>query len=220
MKQYLPLIVLLLPVAAFTQTGVCTVAADSLKGTYEGECKKGVAHGIGTAKGADTYTGQFKKGMPDGEGTYTWHNGMYHAGKWKNGLQDGKGVLHYPDKDSTVMTGYWKKGVYKGLYETPWVIYNLPSYISSKSVQLVDTSRNTVVVKMEGGLGGKAPDISKFTLLGGNYLRYDRREQNKDDVIEFQHVIFPFRIRFEVGGGGFDIEFYEKGNWDVFVKFL
>ncbi|MBK8494067.1 MAG: hypothetical protein IPL50_02955 [Chitinophagaceae bacterium] len=65
------------------QTPTCTVLLDSLKGTYEGECKNGKANGKGKAVGINTYDGEFKNGYPEGKGKYTWSNGDYYYGGWK-----------------------------------------------------------------------------------------------------------------------------------------
>ncbi len=94
------------------QADFCTVLADSLKGTYTGDCKKGLAHGSGTAEGRDKYTGEFKNGMPDGQGTYVWKTGAYYIGNWKKGMRDGKGAWHPVGKDASIVKGYWKKDEY------------------------------------------------------------------------------------------------------------
>ena len=52
-----------------------------------------VAHGQGTAKGADTYVGHFVRGRPDGKGIYTWENGARLEGSFKNGKANGPGVF-------------------------------------------------------------------------------------------------------------------------------
>ena len=58
----------------------CRVMVDDIAGSYEGDCYKGKAHGVGKAIGKDTYEGEFKKGYPEGKGTYTWINGDYFEG--------------------------------------------------------------------------------------------------------------------------------------------
>ena len=67
----------LFPANVFAQ---CEVIPDDIKGTYDGECKKGKANGFGKAVGTDTYEGEFKKGFPHGKGTYTWGNGNIFTG--------------------------------------------------------------------------------------------------------------------------------------------
>jgi hypothetical protein len=218
MKKWLATQLLLLTFFAVTaQTEPCEVLADSLKGTYTGDCRKGLAHGNGTAEGTDKYTGEFKKGMPDGQGTYIWKTGAYYTGNWKKGMRDGKGTMHPVGKDTSVVKGYWKKDEYKGEYEYPWVFHRLPNVLN-KTVQKIDNRTNTVLIKVEAGVAGRA-DVSKFTLMGGNYMRYDTRIQSVRAEIEFQHVIFPFRVRLESGGDFVDIEVFEAGNWEIFLKY-
>ena len=90
----------------------CIVAMDSLKGKYEGVCKKGKAEGMGKAMGTDMYEGEFKAGLPDGNGKYTWKNGNWYEGQWYRGKREGNGKMLYKfaDRDSLV-NGYWKKDI-------------------------------------------------------------------------------------------------------------
>jgi hypothetical protein len=91
------------------------VLKPEIAGKYEGELKKGLANGEGTATGIDTYTGHFVKGLPEGHGTYTFKNGDIYTGSFKNGIMDGKGSMTLNDAgmDSN-LTGYWEKGKYIG----------------------------------------------------------------------------------------------------------
>ena len=66
--------------AGFTYAQDCKVLKESISGSYTGDCKKGRAHGEGTAKGEDSYTGEFKKGLPHGFGKYTWADGSMYEG--------------------------------------------------------------------------------------------------------------------------------------------
>src|ERR1700712_4901624 len=110
------------------QTTACSVALDSLKGTYEGECKNGKAEGFGKATGADNYEGTFKNGLPEGTGTYKWQNGDWYTGTWKKGLMDGKGE-YYSKVLNSRKHGFWKKNIYKGEYEKPYELFNLNSLV-------------------------------------------------------------------------------------------
>ncbi len=95
----------------------CKILSKALEGEYTGDCKKGLAHGDGEAKGIDTYKGEFKKGLPHGKGTYLWKNGNSYEGYFKDGMKDGKGKLVYKieNKADSIVTGYWKKDEYAGL---------------------------------------------------------------------------------------------------------
>ena len=67
----------------------CKVLITGISGKYSGGCRKGLAHGKGTAQGMDTYAGKFKRGLPDGTGIYTWADGSYYEGQWKAGKREG-----------------------------------------------------------------------------------------------------------------------------------
>ena len=75
----------------FTQFD-CKVLVENLQGQYNGDCKKGLANGEGSAKGIDTYVGSFRKGFPNGFGVYTYENGSNYIGKFRKGLKDGYGL--------------------------------------------------------------------------------------------------------------------------------
>jgi hypothetical protein len=87
----------------------CEVVVETLKGTYEGDCKKNKADGKGTAAGEDIYTGDFKSGYPEGKGKYVWKNGDWYEGEWKKGLREGQGIMHLTTTDSkdSVLDGFW-----------------------------------------------------------------------------------------------------------------
>ena len=91
----------------------CKVLLESISGSYEGDCKKGLAHGKGKAVGEDTYEGTFKKGFPEGEGKYTWANGDYYEGEFKKGKIEGEGTRVMAGGDIT-QEGFFLDGEYIG----------------------------------------------------------------------------------------------------------
>lgn len=99
----------------FCQSIVGPVLKPEIAEKYEGEMKKGLASGKGTATGTDTYTGHFTQGLPDGQGIYTFKNGDVYQGAFKNGIMEGKGIMttKINGKDS-IVTGYWDTGKYIG----------------------------------------------------------------------------------------------------------
>ena len=56
-------------------------------GSYEGEVKKGKAHGVGkfTFSDGSTYEGKFKKNKIQGKGKYITKSGEVFEGRWKRG---------------------------------------------------------------------------------------------------------------------------------------
>lgn len=93
----------------------CIVLLPSLIGSYKGQCKKGLAHGKGTATGLDTYEGNFKRGYPHGDGIFQYSNGDLYNGQFKNGLKHGEGTLftRSEEKDTT-LTGLWVDDFFVG----------------------------------------------------------------------------------------------------------
>jgi len=120
---------------AYSQQTDCKVKIPEISLSYTGQCKKGLAHGKGIARGIDSYEGQFIKGLPEGNGIYKWSNGIYYEGKWKNGMRNGKGKMVSPD---SVVTGYWRDNNYLGEeLRPPYRIIksrNLAKYKITKSV--------------------------------------------------------------------------------------
>ena len=197
---------------SFAQSATCIVLIDSLKGSYEGDCRNGKAEGIGKAFGADSYEGSFKNGLPDGSGTYRWKNGDWFTGYWKKGLMDGKGEFFTKSTNSSKL-GFWKKNNYKGEYEKPFEILNPSNRVSHQDITNLDKKRNSVTVNMISGSLGQA-NVDDFQVLYGTYDRFDKRESmNKTKVIEFQNVKFPFRVKFNLGGSEFEVQFFESGEW-------
>lgn len=235
---------MLLTLAATTsgmaQSADCIVNVDSLKGEYNGDCKKGKADGKGTAKGINSYTGDFKNGYPDGQGKYTWKNGSWYEGAWKNGLFDGQGTLSAKTEagndSSSVTTGFWKKGKYIGKYEKPYVARGLTNNVSEINVRKVDGVELsfTIIVKNVAGGGVSVnsvlskPQLADIQLLKG---KFDQRENDENSSpgtsrYIFRNVSFPFYgiFSFEMTGSStvpvqkVGIELNESGSWSVQVN--
>jgi hypothetical protein len=211
------------------QTPTCIVLKDSLIGSYEGGCEKGKASGIGKASGVDTYDGNFKNGLPEGKGKYTWKNGDYYDGAWKAGLKEGKGEMHLnARKKDSVVTGFWKKDVYKGENEKPYVIYNVTSDIGRVSVAKISGKKHDIVISVENLMDGNgtsmrtnslqaATVMTDFQITRGIYLSKASTTLTNKDVTTFKDVTFPFRGVFYFGTSSVEIEFFEESNWDVTV---
>ena len=101
-------------------TADCRVRLPDIAGSYEGECRKGKAHGYGRAVGRDIYEGEFVKGLPDGTGTYTWANGNYYEGEFVKGAKEGQGKMVFvPAKADSLQTdsiqaGLWENDQFLG----------------------------------------------------------------------------------------------------------
>ena len=221
MKQTLFVLFLVISMNSVSaQNSDCKVLLDSLKGTYEGECSNGKASGKGKAVGVATYDGDFKNGLPDGKGKYTWPNGDFYYGSWKKGLKEGKGEIHrMVNGTESLITGFWKKDMYKGQYEEPYKIIEMNNVVTYKDVQKIDSKRNSLVVSMKSGARAEA-NVAVFQVANGTYQRTNFTEAARTKLVEFQDVQFPFRVRFTgVEGGPIDIEIYEAGQWKLEVVF-
>lgn len=69
----------------------CRVLLPAIDSAYTGECKRGLAHGNGTASRFDYFSGEFKNGLPHGLGRYVWRNGDVFEGSWYKGKREGLG---------------------------------------------------------------------------------------------------------------------------------
>lgn len=211
-------------IAAKSQNTNCKVMPDSLKGTYEGGCKNGKAEGTGKATGTDAYDGEFKNGLPDGLGKYTWKNSNYYYGRWKKGQKDGKGELHHFENGTEKLTtGYWKKDNYKGEYENPYVITNVTSDIGRVQVEKISDNESTITVTVENLSNNGFASRSQITAMTahqvtrGQYISKSSNTLTNKEVTVFRGVIFPFRCIFNFGNSIVEIEFFDKGAWDVMV---
>jgi hypothetical protein len=228
---------IMLPVLLFTglfsYSQTCTVVPDALKGTYEGDCKNNKAEGSGKATGEDSYTGEFKNGYPEGKGQYFWKNGDWYEGQWKKGQREGQGTMHYKSangKDS-MLTGFWKKDKYFGLYEKPYIIHSKTPDINRADVTVSKNSVGTEIKfsieSIRGGFSGSTTDIvpkisiTNMDIVSGQYLnKIDNDNLPKTFMSTLKDIQFPFRARIYMGTDMLDIEFLEKGSYSVDIKIL
>ncbi len=204
---------------AFSQE--CEVKLLPITGKYTGECKDGKANGAGKSAGLDTYEGNFKNGYPDGQGTYTWSVGDFYSGAFKKGLKAGKGEMHFKrtNMDDSIVTGFWEKDKYKGLYENPYKVEEMNPLVSYKNIQKISTKKMTVYFSMENGIN-VAADVDNFQVIKGYFQRTNKTEMTKTKTIEFQDVQFPFRVKFNLNKGPVDIEFFEPGEWRIDIVLM
>jgi hypothetical protein len=140
-KIFIILLIAVLGDPAISPAKDCEVLLESISGTYDGDCKKGLAEGTGTAKGVDTYIGEFKKGLPDGQGRYIWKNGDYYSGDFVKGVKEGYGEMKMKregQKDS-LLAGYWIKGIFVGASNLP---YRESHSSNIKSVMIEEITEN------------------------------------------------------------------------------
>lgn len=213
--------------AVIAQEPDCKVLLDSLKGTYTGGCKKGKADGEGKAVGINTYEGEFKNGLPEGKGKYTWSNGDYYYGSWKKGMKEGKGQLHqFSDGKENLVEGYWKKDQYRGEYENPFVITNVTTDIGRTQVTKMNENDNSISITVESLVTNTSLYSSTYQtsvvmtahqITRGTYISKSNNALTNKEITIFRGVVFPFKCMFNFGQSMIEIEFFDKGAWDVIV---
>lgn len=200
----------------------CKVLKPEISNSYQGECKNGLAHGKGVAKGQDVYEGEFRKGYPDGEGTYTWANGSTYKGDWRKGLREGKGkyVWHTPKGDSTLV-GVWKRDQYSGTGISPYIVTQQQS-ISRYTIRKGLSAKNKITIQFVRG-GNNLNEV--------NNLRISSTSGHEDynaSKLEINDIVFPLDIKLDFSvpnllkNSNYDCIFYftinETGSWDVIIN--
>jgi hypothetical protein len=187
-KKLVTLFTAIILITGFTnaQTG-CKVLVPGLEGRYSGDCKSGLADGMGEAVGEDYYKGEFVKGLPDGEGTYLWKNGATYTGEWKKGMRHGKGryEFSYQDRDS-ILVGDWKNDKYMGRKVPPPYIIEYRTGIGRVSCMKVG---NRPYVKYKFSRGGAEAYSSISNLM---MQSTSGSERTSPEFTGYEQVEFPF----------------------------
>lgn len=238
------LVVLLLLSVSHLSAQNCAVMVAALKGSYTGECKKGIANGNGTAVGIDTYVGNFKNGYPDGKGKYSWKNGNWYDGFWKKGVFEGEGTLHSAKtntSDTSELKGFWANGKFKGVRKSSFTVDVMSNKINDVNVRKAGKTGEdiTIVVKsITGGgstlLGGSPMQtettvvssntipkvkLTDIQVLSGSYLtKVDNEYSPIANKYTLQHVVFPISLYLSFDSERIKVDLSEKANWIIDVK--
>ena len=193
----------------------CKVKVEELTGKYEGECKKGLAHGFGTATGTDQYKGEFKKGLPHGKGIYTFSNGMVYDGEFKNGIKDGEGTMNLAPINNidSVLVGFWSKDKYVGKYENPYKIHYKSPLVTGTKITAADAEESIVFITIS--LKGRTESNPDFMLQEqmGTYSSI----QSFGRTTKVYVARFPFRFTLTYMDETADIEILNEGSWNVSI---
>lgn len=196
----------------------CKVLLPSISETYEGGCKKGLAHGKGKATGKDVYEGTFRRGYPHGEGTFTYKNGDVYTGQFKKGLKDGEGTMVTTIENAdTVLSGLWVDDFFVGAKPQHPVVthrYGIDSY-SFKRVR--DGDRFLVEIMMNGLPNS---DLENFTIISTSGTQFQMGRW-----IGFEGITFPVvckvryrtwnKLRTSRHDSIFEFELPEPGDWKI-----
>ncbi|MFK5880476.1 MAG: hypothetical protein QM478_13390 [Flavobacteriaceae bacterium] len=199
----------------------CKVIEKDLIGEYEGDCKKGLAHGYGIAKGENMYEGEFRNGLPHGEGTMVYSTGEVYSGNWKKGIKHGNGELsfNYYGNDS-IQKGIWKNGKYHGIKKKKRYKIETKQSVQRYTIRKLNGTSNRVTINIKNdGSTYKMPN----NIFGssGNIVKYQNSKA-------FENIVeFPFRCEMryvmpgKLGGSRYDVVFIfqilEPGDWLVTI---
>lgn len=193
----------------------CQVLKKEISKSYEGSCKKGLAHGKGKAGGKDLYVGHFRKGLPDGYGVYVWSDGSSYKGYWSKGVKDGEG--EYKSNNDSVTVGVWEDDEYKGpIPVNPKVIDK--TGVTRHSIRKVREGNQVIIELYSSGV--KNTNIDDLTLQNSSGTRVV-----SNDLISFENIEFPFtcKVRYsswnKLRTNQFEVVFHftihEEGYWKV-----
>ncbi len=202
------------------QEGACKVLLPRLTGTYTGDCRKGLAHGKGSATGIDRYEGEFRKGLPEGLGLYRWENGTYYEGYFKQGLREGSGRMVYGS--DSVRTGYWRADRYIGEKETKRYEVLQSRFVARSAFVKTANTPNQVKIKLTlaGSPNTTVQDFSMSPSSGDEF--------RPGNAYGLQNVTFPVNIRLQYRTWNvmrtvqtdvtFEFIINEPGTWEVTVQ--
>jgi hypothetical protein len=205
---------------SFGQTD-CKVLKAEISLVYEGECKNGLAHGVGEASGRDFYKGEFRNGLPHGEGTYEWASGEVYEGRWKKGLRHGEGKYSFfVNNRDTTLSGKWVNDKY------------IDGSALDQSYKILYKDNIGRINFVRFGNGGNIR--LKFLRSGGeigvqNLMLYGDSGtiQNQSNFVGFENADFPFsgKVVFEAPSIWHSsimrcelrFKINEPGMWDIYI---
>jgi hypothetical protein len=210
--------------------GECKVTDPDLSGTYQGECKNGLANGKGEAKGMHSYNGTFKAGLPDGKGTYYYSANVFYTGTFQDGIKEGNGELHYlrNGSDSTIK-GYWSGGEFRGKDYTTWTASGEKRF-DQFEVQASKESGNTITFEISSTTvypNGTPITISEgvgYQLLldelsstnGVEITKLSEFNTTYKSTVKYEIQKFPVKLTLHLSKGEpVYLELYKAAKWTI-----
>ncbi len=201
----------------------CEVLKVDISGEYLGDCKNGLAHGKGLAKGQNTYEGEFKKGLPNGKGTIIYSDGGKYMGEWKDGARQGEGIYTTKINGADVVSdGIWKNDAYVGKKPVKQFEVIKQISVSRYTIRKVSDETNRVTIKVRSNGQALKNTFDNVIVNSGN-------RTNTDGYVMFENInMYPFScdLRYSVpskmGATTIDVEFFFKilaeGDWMVEIN--
>ena len=191
---------------------------------YEGDCRKGFAHGQGKTVGDEYYEGRFKKGRPHGFGTFYYANGNTFEGGWSNGMKDGEGklVMKRLNAPDSILTGFWKRDKYLG-ESKPQAAYKVTrnEKVRRYRIEKVNDVEPAVEIRITRN-AARWSSYSNFVMLGNPGVQYAAGTQ-----MGYKDVNFPFTgavsmtVPNLMGSNNYPVYFEftitEPGRWTVTI---
>ena len=205
----------------------CSVELSSLQGSYEGDCKRGLAHGSGKAAGVDNYEGSFKRGLPHGKGTYQWANGDVYIGEFVKGQKKGPGVMTHASTGLR-QEGYWLDDEYIGTEMKPYTIVQKSNSILRVTFKRMSGDENKI--KFSFSRLGKPIKVSSLNVQSDfgvelNQTDYDRTFTVHDFPCD-PIITFRAEANRDVTGsqkgtdleGNLNFQLRQSGSWLVNIE--
>ena len=224
-KFFCTLFILLLILPAIAQketTTPCKVLLPSISDQYQGECKKGLAHGEGLARGRDTYNGKFVRGFPEGKGIYTWSTGEVYDGEWVEGRRDGFGIFSYRVNNvDSVLTGYWKEDRYVGseYHKYEYKVLETRDIDDARFLRMDHSGEQVRIRFFRSGV--ENPNLENLLLWGDSGYQ-------SSNFNGFESITFPFtgQVTYstinKLGTGTLICKLmfviYEPGSWEIEIQ--
>jgi hypothetical protein len=198
----------------------CEVLLPGISENYEGNCRRGLAHGQGQAWGVDHYEGQFRRGLPHGLGVYTWENGNVYDGRWEEGMRHGKGTFtFYKDDEKTVLEGIWSEDEFVGHERVPAYTLGHMMNVERYRIRRRDDGNMILVTVEELGRVHPSPRNFMFHIDTGSSITVGQ-------AVGYEGVKFPAQIKInydmhdklQVGTFvrvHFEVTINEPGVWEI-----
>jgi hypothetical protein len=148
---------------------------------------------------------------------YTWKDGHYFIGMFKKGKMEGAGDMYFESAkgEDSVITGFWKKDNYVGLFEKPFIIISYTSRINKLDCRASKRVTAGSITITTGGVS-YIPVITEIAVISGQYLNKTVNNLTNGVIVRLQQMIFPFRAIFYLNNGEyFEIQFNEEADYDV-----